>query len=53
MTTTMDQLFKGYSLREIEEILLKSAIEDLKKKNKPIDFLSAKRSMRSQLRIKM
>lgn len=42
MNTTMDKLFKGYSLKEIEEILLKSTVKDLKKGNQASLFTISK-----------
>ena len=45
MKTTMDKLFKGYSITEIEEILLKSAIEDLEMKKRHSFFAIVKKNI--------
>ncbi len=53
MASTIDKLFKGYSLKEIEEILLKSAIKEINKKNQISAFSVSKneRMMRSSLKM--
>ena len=42
MATTIDKLFKGYSLKEIEEILLKKPLQGPNKKNQTSAFTISK-----------
>lgn len=53
MMTAIDILFKGYSLKEIEEILLKSVVEDFKKKKRNYIFSNVKNEIGEKNRLKM
>lgn len=53
MRPPIEQIFKGYSIQEIEEILLKSAIETLKKKKNAVIFSNRPKRVINDYQIKM